>query len=113
MNSIKYFQLFRTRTYNTVSFGGIKETVYRSNDFPQKDIKKFFNNDTIGVLGYGPQGRAQALNMRDNGLNVIVGVRNTNTNTAEIDGFVKGKNLFSIEETTQRSNIVLYLLSDA
>jgi len=116
MNSIRYFQLFRSlnvpnRAYNTVYFGGVKETVYKSNDYSQKDIKKFFNNDTIGVLGYGPQGRAQALNMRDNGLNVIVGVRNTKS--AEIDGFVKGRNLFSIEETANRSSIVLYLLSDA
>lgn len=102
---------FSNRGSHNIKFGDTEEIVYKSNDFPQKDIRNFFKKDTIGVLGYGPQGRAQALNMRDNGLNVIVGVRNTDN--AEKDGFIKGKNLFSIEETANKSNIVLYLLSDA
>ena len=33
----------------------------------------FLLNSTVAVIGYGNQGRAQALNMRDSGLNVIVG----------------------------------------
>lgn len=32
-------------------------------------------NDTLAVIGYGTQGMAQSMNARDNGLNVIVGLR--------------------------------------
>ena len=44
---------------------------------------------TIGVLGYGNQGRAQALNLRDSGCNVIIGNRKDRYHkTAVADGFV-------------------------
>ena len=33
------------------------------------------NGKTIAVIGYGAQGRAQALCMRDSGLSVVIGIR--------------------------------------
>lgn len=53
--------------------------------------------------------------MRDNGLNVIVGVRKNGTSwkEAEQDGWVPGKNLFDIDEAIGKATIVMNLLSDA
>lgn len=51
-----------------------------------------FKGETIAVLGYGTQGRAQALNLRDNGLDVVVGLRKGKSyDLAVADGFVPGK----------------------
>lgn len=67
------------------------------------------------VTGYGPQGRGQALNLRDNKQKVIVGVRKGKSyDEAVADGFVPGKTLFdSIEEAAKHGTIIMYLLSDA
>jgi ketol-acid reductoisomerase len=94
-----------------VKFGNTYEKVYKKVNYPKEEIQHFFKDDVISVIGYGPQGRSQALNMRDNGLNVNIGVRNFDSPT--VDGFVKGKDLFSIEEAVDRSTITLFLLSDA
>ncbi len=54
----------------------------------------------VAVIGYGVQGPGQALNQKDNGINVIVGQRkNSKTwDKAVRDGFVPGETLFEIEE---------------
>src|SRR5436190_20443552 len=59
----------------TLDFGGSKEIVYERSDWPKEKFQEYFKNDTIAVIGYGPQGSGQGLNARDNGLNVIVGLR--------------------------------------
>jgi len=53
-------------------------------------------NETVAVLGYGVQGPGQALNMRDNGIRVIVGQREggSSWDKAVADGFVPGETLF-------------------
>ena len=44
--------------------------------YSQKDVdKKALRGTRIAVLGYGSQGRAHALNLRDSGYDVVVGVR--------------------------------------
>jgi ketol-acid reductoisomerase len=69
----------------------------------------------VAVLGYGVQGPAQAMNMRDNGIKVIVGQRSgtSNWDKAIADGWVPGETLFSIEEAAERGTVIQYLLSDA
>ncbi len=63
----------------------------------------------IAILGYGNQGRAQALNLRDSGLNVIVGNADDDyAAQARMDGF----KLYSIAEASARGNIVMSLLPD-
>jgi ketol-acid reductoisomerase len=63
----------------------------------------------IGVIGYGNQGRAQALNLRDNGLDVTVGnIKDYAWDLAKKDGF----NVREIDETTKDSDIVLILIPD-
>ncbi|ORX95745.1 ketol-acid reductoisomerase [Basidiobolus meristosporus CBS 931.73] len=104
----------QSRTIKTLNFGGVDETVYERADYPKEKIQKIFANDTLTVLGYGPQGRGQALNMRDNGLNVIIGQRKGKTyDQAVEEGWVPGKNLFSIEEACDKGTVIMNLLSDA
>jgi ketol-acid reductoisomerase len=99
-----------------MDFGGIKENVITRKEFTVEQAKKILKNETIATLGYGIQGRAQSLNMRDNGFNVIIGQSKefkTNYDQALADGWVPGKNLFSVEEAAQRGTIKMYLLTDA
>ncbi|KAJ1885405.1 Bifunctional acetohydroxyacid reductoisomerase, partial [Kickxella alabastrina] len=111
--SISGFQ--QTRGVKTLNFGGSEEKVYERSDWPKDKLLDYFKNDTIAVLGYGPQGHGQGLNLRDNGLNVIVGVRKGGRSweKALAEGWVPGKNLFTIEEAADKGNIVFNLLSDA
>src|ERR1700761_188319 len=71
--------------------------------------------ETGAVLGCGVQGRGQSLNMKDNGVNVIIGLREKGRgwDLAQQDGWVAGKTLFSLDEAAARGTIVQYLLSDA
>ncbi|MBM3791473.1 MAG: ketol-acid reductoisomerase, partial [Acidobacteria bacterium] len=68
------------------------------------------------VLGYGVQGPAQALNMKENGIRVIVGQREGNGTAwdrALADGWEPGRTLFSLEEAADRGTIIQCLVSDA
>lgn len=98
-----------------MKFGGVLETVITREEFSLSKAKKELKNETIAIIGYGVQGPAQGLNLRDNGFNVIVGQRSPSPswNKAIEDGWKKGKNLFSIEEAAEKGTIIAYLLSDA
>lgn len=98
-----------------LNFGGVEENVVTREEFPLSKAQEILKNETIAVIGYGVQGPGQALNMKDNGLNVIVGQRKPSKSwdNAVRDGFVEGKDLFDIEEALSRGTIICYLLSDA
>lgn len=88
--------------------------VYSRCHFQLPEIRKILSNETMSVLGYGPQGRNQSLNLLDRGFNVVLGLRPGNSwNQAIQDGWVPRYNLFSIEEAVQKGTIIQYLLSDA
>ena len=67
---------------------------------------------TVSVIGYGSQGRAQASNMRDSGLNVIIGASGDKQypdwENAERDGF----SVKTVEEATRIGDVVHVLLPD-
>jgi ketol-acid reductoisomerase len=99
-----------------IDFGGVKEEVVTREEFPLSKAREVLKNETVAVLGYGVQGPAQAMNMKDNGVNVIIGQAKEDTrywDKALADGWVPGQTLFSIEEAVQRGTIVQYLVSDA
>ena len=98
-----------------INFGGVDETVVTRDEFPLEKALDVLKDDTIAVIGYGVQGPGQALNMRDNGFNVIVGQRQgtSSWDRAIKDGWVEGETLFSLEEAAERGTIVCNLLSDA
>ncbi|TRX61811.1 ketol-acid reductoisomerase [Fulvivirga sp. M361] len=98
-----------------INFGGVTEDVVTREEFPLAKANETLKEETIAVLGYGVQGPGQALNLKDNGFNVIVGQRkNSKTwDKAIADGWVPGETLFEIEEACQKGTIIQFLLSDA
>src|SRR3954466_1633997 len=98
-----------------IRIGNTVEQCVERADYPPDRIKQILGGETIAVLGYGVQGKGQSLNMRDNGLNVIIGLREGSKGwkQAQVDGWVPGKTLFDVEEAAKRGTIVQYLLSDA
>ncbi len=99
-----------------MDFGGVQEEVVTREEFPLAKARTLLKDDVVGILGYGPQGHGQGLNLRDNGIKVLVGQRKGGRGWQEAvrDGWVEGKTLFDdIEEVVRRSTIILYLLSDA
>jgi ketol-acid reductoisomerase len=98
-----------------MNFGGVEEKVITREEFPLSKAQEVLRNEMVAVLGYGVQGPGQSLNMRDNGIQVIVGQRkNTSSwDRALKDGWVPGVTLFPLEEAAQKGTIIQYLLSDA
>ncbi|MBF0238747.1 MAG: ketol-acid reductoisomerase [SAR324 cluster bacterium] len=97
-----------------INIAGHTETIIERADYPIEKCKKILDKEVTAILGYGPQGRGQSLNMRDQGFNVILGLRpGSSWDKAVADGWVAGKNLFEIAEATKRGTIIQYLLSDA
>ncbi|HEX2957284.1 MAG TPA: hypothetical protein VHO70_10660, partial [Chitinispirillaceae bacterium] len=58
-----------------IDFGGVPEEVVTRKEFSLAKARKALKGETIAIIGYGVQGPAQALNLKDNGLKVIVGQR--------------------------------------
>ncbi len=98
-----------------LNFGGVEENVVTRNEFPLEKAQEVLKNEVVAVIGYGVQGPGQALNQKDNGINVIVGQRKNSKSwdKAVADGFVPGETLFEIEEALEKGTIICYLLSDA
>jgi len=97
------------------NFGGTVEEVITSDEFSLQKAREVLKNETIAVLGYGVQGPGQALNLRDNGIRIIVGQREGGRTwkRAVADGFVPGETLFPLEEAAKKGTIIQNLLSDA
>jgi len=98
-----------------IDFGGIKEEVITAQEYPIEKARSFLKDEVVAVLGYGVQGPGQALNLKDNGINVIVGQREggKSWDRAKADGFIPGKTLFPLEEAAKKGTVIQYLLSDA
>ena len=99
-----------------IDFGGVKEEVILRKEFPMSRARQVLKNEIIAVIGYGVQGPAQSLNLRDNGFNVIVGQARRfrrDWDRARKDGWVPGRTLFEIDEAVKRGTIIQMLVSDA
>ncbi len=81
-------------------------------------VKMYYDNEaslaalqgkTIAVIGYGSQGHGQAQNLRDSGLNVVIGLRKGKSwDVAEADGF----EVYSVAEAVQKADFIQILLPD-
>ena len=73
------------------------------------DLNKL-NGKTIAIVGYGSQGHAHALNLRDSGCNVIIGLRQGGKSwpVAEKDGF----EVYTVAEATKKADIIMILIND-
>jgi len=98
-----------------IDFGGTVEEVITADEFTLEKARDVLQKERIAVLGYGVQGPGQALNLRDNGVAVIVGQREgtPSWDKAVDDGFVPGQTLFPLEEAARQATVVQFLLSDA
>lgn len=99
-----------------INFGGVEENVIMRDEFPLEKAHEVLKDEIIAILGYGVQGPAQALNMKDNGFNVIIGQSKDfkkDWQRALDAGWEPGKTLFSVEEAATKGTIIQYLISDA
>ena len=99
-----------------IDFGGVVEDVITRDEFPLERAREVLEDEVVAVLGYGVQAPAQALNMAENGLDVIIGGspdRPRSWEKAQADGWVPGETLLPWEEAVERATIVQYLVSDA
>jgi ketol-acid reductoisomerase len=98
-----------------LNFGGTLEEVVTRDEYPLTKAQQFMAGKTIAVLGYGVQGPGQALNLKDNGFQVIVGQRkgSASWDKALADGWSEGEDLFELAEAAKRADVVMNLLSDA
>ena len=71
--------------------------------------EQYFLSKRIAILGYGSQGRAQALNLRDSGADVIVGNRaGKSFDRAAEDGFA----VYSVSDAVQKADVLALLFPD-
>jgi len=86
--------------------GGNMTKVYFDSDVSLNILK----GKNLAVIGYGSQGEAQAKNLRDSGLNVIIGLRpeGKSWNRAKNDGF----DVYPISEATEKADIIFMLIPD-
>lgn len=99
-----------------LNFGGVEENIITREEFPLQKAQEILKDEIVAVIGYGVQGPAQSLNMKDNGINVIIGQApefKDDWNRAVNDGWVPGETLFPIEEAARKATVIQYLVSDA
>jgi ketol-acid reductoisomerase len=98
-----------------LKISGMTETAVERSDYPPDKVREILKDEVVAVLGYGVQGRGQSLNMRDNGVKVIVGQRKGGKayDLCLQDGWVPGETLFDPEEAAAKGTVIQYLLSDA
>jgi ketol-acid reductoisomerase len=84
---------------------------------PDKDI--FYDDDadlslldgkTVAIIGYGSQGHAHALNLKDSGVDVVVGLRPDSASRAEAEA--EGLTVLDIADAASRGDVVMILLPD-
>jgi len=99
-----------------IDFGGVVEDVVTREEYSLDHARETLREERIVVVGYGVQGPAQGLNLRDNGFNVRVGLppeRRRSWEKAVGDGWVPGETLLPLAEAVADATIVLFLVSDA
>lgn len=98
-----------------IRIGNTTEHCVERSDYPPDRVHEILKSETVAVLGYGVQGRGQSLNMRDNGVRVIVGQRKGSKayDLCLEDGWKPGETLFDLEPAAAKGTIIQYLLSDA
>lgn len=71
--------------------------------------ENFFNGKKVAVVGYGSQGHAHAQNLRESGVDVIIGIRpGKSAEKAKEDGF----QVFSVKEAAEQADVIMNLLPD-
>ena len=80
--------------------------IYYQSDCDLKALK----NKTVAVIGYGSQGHAHALNLRESGVKVIIGLREGGKSWAKAQA--AGFEVFTVAEATKKADVVMLLIND-
>jgi ketol-acid reductoisomerase len=83
-----------------------EEGIYYDSD---ADLERL-EGKTIAILGYGSQGHAHALNLKDSGCDVVVGLRPGSASRVEAEG--QGLTVLDVGEAASRGDVVMVLLPD-
>ncbi len=80
--------------------------IYYDRDADLKNLK----DKVVAILGYGNQGRAHALNLKDSGVEVIIGLyrQSKSWKRAESEGF----DVFEVPEAVKRGDVIVFLIPD-
>ena len=68
------------------------------------------NGKTVAIIGYGSQGHAHALNLKDSGVNVVVGLYAGSPSVAKAEA--EGLKVLSVDEAAQIADFLMILLPD-
>ena len=99
-----------------IKIGNTVEQCVERSDYPPDRVREILKDEIVAVLGYGVQGRGQSLNMRDNGVKVIVGQRKGGKayDLCLEDGWIARRDSLRAGGGRQATGtIIQYLLSDA
>ena len=80
--------------------------IYYQSDCNIKALK----NKTVSVIGYGSQGHAHALNLRESGVKVVIGLREGGKSWGK--AVAAGFEVYSVAEATKRADVVMILIND-
>jgi ketol-acid reductoisomerase len=70
----------------------------------------YLKDKTVAIIGYGSQGRAHALNLKDSGINVVVGLRKGSPSWEKAEN--EGLTVFSVEEAANKGDLISFLAPD-
>ena len=73
------------------------------------DLSKL-DGKTVAIIGYGSQGHAHALNLKDSGVNVVVGLYEGSKSKDKAES--QGLKVLSVEEATKAADIIMILIPD-
>ncbi|MEC8392747.1 MAG: NAD(P)-dependent oxidoreductase, partial [Actinomycetota bacterium] len=82
-----------------------------ANIYYEADVDRAqIDNKRVAVLGYGSQGHAHALNLKESGVEVVVGLRPESGSVAKAQE--AGLTVMSIDEASKWANVIMILLPD-
>jgi ketol-acid reductoisomerase len=90
------------------AFKPLMEKIYRDDDVSLAPLE----GKRVAVIGYGIQGKAQAANMRDSGVDVLIGTRPPEESRSRAEAEADGFEAVSIAEAVQRADILSIQLAD-
>src|SRR5438046_10188515 len=88
----------------------LEETKMANVYYEQDADKSFLKGKQVAIIGYGSQGHAHALNLRDSGVNVVVGLYDGSPSAEKAKE--EGLKVMSVADAAKSSDVIMILLPD-